>query len=82
MPVVPPLSRAAASKLPLNQRIIWARNRADISQEWLALSIGTSRRHMIRIEGGQSRPGPVFRARIAEVTGQPPEFFEDEEVAA
>lgn len=41
--------------------------------------IGTSRRHMIRIEKGLHRPGPLFRARIAEATEQPDDFFEDED---
>lgn len=34
---------------------------------------------MIRIEKGQHRPGPLFRARIAGATEQPEEFFEDED---
>lgn len=65
--------------MPLGQRIVWARKRKGISQERLADLIGTSRRHMIRIEKGQHRPGPVFIARIAEATEQPEEFFDDEE---
>src|SRR6476659_1868059 len=66
--------------LSVGKRIIWARKRKGISQERLAELIGTSRRHMVRIETGAVRqPGPVFVARIAEVTGCPEELFADEE---
>lgn len=65
--------------LPIGQRIVWARKRVGISQEKLAERIGTSRRHMIRIEKGVHRPGERFLQRIAEATGQPVELFEDEE---
>ena len=46
--------------------------------------IGTSRRHMIRLEKGVHRPGPEFVARIAEHTGEPEEFFasDDEETVS
>lgn len=68
--------------LPLGERIVWARRRKGISQEKLAGLIGTSRRHMIRIEKagkpGGSRPGPAFLKRIAEATDQPLELFHDE----
>lgn len=74
-----PPTRAAARKLPLHQRIIWARKRKGISQERLAEQIGTSRRHMIRVEKGQHRPGPALRARIAAATEQPEAFFDDAE---
>jgi transcriptional regulator with XRE-family HTH domain len=73
------LPEAAARKLPLNERIVWARKQKGISQERLANEIATSRRHMIRIEKGKHQPGPVFRARIAEATEQPVAFFEDED---
>jgi transcriptional regulator with XRE-family HTH domain len=43
----------------------------------MAELIGTSRRHMIRIENGQHRPGPDFIERIARHTEQPESFFED-----
>lgn len=73
------VTAAAARNLPLHQRIVWARHNKGISQERLAEQIGTSRRHMIRIEKGQHRPGPRLRARIAEATDQPGEFFADED---
>jgi transcriptional regulator with XRE-family HTH domain len=76
------VTQAAARKLPLNQRIVWARRRKGISQEELAGRIGTSRRHMIRIEKGLHRPGPSFRTRISEATGQPQDFFEDDDEEA
>ena len=43
-----------------------------ISQERLAAAVGTSRRHMIRIENGEHRPSPELRDRIAEVLGADP----------
>lgn len=64
---------------PLGDRIVWARKRSGISQERLAEHIGTSRRHMIRIEKGQHRPGQAFLDRIAEATGQPVELFAESE---
>lgn len=73
------LTLASARRLPLHERIVWARKRKGISQERLAERIGTSRRHMIRIEKGLHRPGPEFRARIADATEQPPEFFSDDD---
>ena len=82
---LPNVHQGAARKLPLHQRIVWARKQKGISQERLAEQIGTSRRHMIRIEKGLHHPGPAFRARIAEATEQPEDFFEsddDEEAAS
>lgn len=51
-----------------------ARRKADprISQERLALAVGITRRHMIRIENGEHRPAPELRDRIAEVLGADP----------
>src|SRR4051794_4973983 len=69
----------AARRLPLHQRIVWARKRKGISQEKLAGQIGTSRRHMIRIEKGVHRPGPEFLTRIAEATEQDESFFDDDD---
>lgn len=75
------LTKKAVSRLPVGQRIRWARERKGISQEKLAAMIGTSRRHMIRVEKGQHMPGRKLVARIAEATEQPEKFFEadDEE---
>lgn len=51
-----------------------ARRQANprISQENLALAVGITRRHMIRIENGEHRPLPELRDRIAEVLGADP----------
>lgn len=63
----------------LGERIVWARKRHGISQERLAEMIGTSRRHMIRIEKDQHIPGGQFLLRIAEATEQDESFFKDEQ---
>lgn len=42
-----------------------ARQAAGISQEALAIIVGTSRRHIIRIENGEHRPYPGLRDKIA-----------------
>ena len=46
-----------------------ARSNPRISQERLALAVGITRRHMIRIENGEHRPSPELRDRIADVLG-------------
>ena len=51
-----------------------------ISQENLALAVGITRRHMIRIENGEHRPLPELRDRIAEVLGVDPETLPTAEV--
>lgn len=79
------LTKTDARKLPAHQRIVWARKQKGISQERLAELIGTSRRHMIRLEKGKHKPGQILRSRIAQATAQPEEFFEaspDEEEEA
>lgn len=63
--------------LSIGKRIRWARKRAGLSQENLALAVGTSRRHVIRWENDSHAPGPVYRERIAEATGQEAEMFSD-----
>jgi transcriptional regulator with XRE-family HTH domain len=42
------------------------RKRAGISQERLAAQVGTTRRHMIRLENGEHLPSRVLRDRLAE----------------
>lgn len=39
--------------------------RPRVSQENLAVAVGITRRHMIRIENGEHRPSPELRDRIA-----------------
>lgn len=45
------------------------RKRTGISQERLAAQVGTTRRHMIRLENGEHLPSTVLRDRIADVIG-------------
>jgi transcriptional regulator with XRE-family HTH domain len=75
-----------AKRLPINERIRWARKRKGLSLDRLAEQVGSSRRHLIRLEKGENRPGPELRARIAVATGQPADFLmdgdDDEEEAA
>jgi putative transcriptional regulator len=59
--------------IAIGTRIRDARRAAGLSQAALAARIGTSRRHMIRLEHGEHRPGRVMLARIAEATGREPE---------
>jgi transcriptional regulator with XRE-family HTH domain len=48
----------------------------------MAEKIGTSRRHYIRIENGQHRPGRVLLAAIVRETGATDLTDEDDEEAA
>jgi transcriptional regulator with XRE-family HTH domain len=41
--------------------------------------IGTSRRHLMRLERGENRPRQALIDRIAEVTGHDVEYFADED---
>lgn len=45
------------------------RKHAGISQERLAVQVGTTRRHMIRLENGEHLPSSTLRDRIAELVG-------------
>lgn len=67
---------ATAEKKTLGQKIRDARAKSGRSQEHFAPLIGTSRRHLIRIEKGQHRPRPEMLARISEATGVPVSEFE------
>lgn len=73
------MSTAASQGLPLGGRIKWAREQAGLSHDRLAERVGSSRRHLIRLEQGVHRPGPRLAALIAEATGQPQELFSDED---
>lgn len=72
---------------PLKIRIRWARensrseaNPGRISQERFAELIGTSRRHLMRLESGTTqRPRRELLARIAEESGHPLDLFLDED---
>lgn len=56
-------------KMRRAERLRDARKAAGLSQEAAALRVGTSRRHWIRWENGESSPNPVYLDRIAEVLG-------------
>lgn len=62
-----------------------ARKRLGISQERFAPMVGTTRRHLIRLENGEHRPSSELLGRIAAETGEqsksfgyPPDDEEDE----
>jgi transcriptional regulator with XRE-family HTH domain len=54
----------------IGARIRQARLEAGFSQEAFAAEIGTSRRHMIRLERGDHRPSKPMLRRIAEASGR------------
>ena len=60
-----------------------ARRRTGLSQENFAVQVGTTRRHMIRLENGEHLPTRALRDRILEQTGSQDEIRssddEDEE---
>jgi transcriptional regulator with XRE-family HTH domain len=65
-------------------RIKKARKRTGLSQDNFAPRIGTTPRHLIRLENGEHRPGRVLLTAIARETGQTVDHFgypsdEDEE---
>jgi transcriptional regulator with XRE-family HTH domain len=62
----------------LGARIKSARLRKGLSQEALAEAIGSSRRNVMRWEGGHNEPRLLTIAAIAGVTEQPLEFFAQE----
>lgn len=62
-------------KYDIGAKIVSARKRTGISQENFAPLVGTTRRHLIRLEKGRHRPSADLLARIAEATGQPESFF-------
>lgn len=80
------ISTSEAKRLPISERISWARRRKGLSLDVLAGRTGTSRRHLIRLEKGENVPGVELRARIAVALDLPADFLmdgdEDEEEAA
>lgn len=70
-------------KLLFAESLRTARKRAGFSQERAAAAVGTSRRHWIRWESGETSPNPAYLERIASVLGAPEllESDEDEEAA-
>jgi transcriptional regulator with XRE-family HTH domain len=66
-------TKTAQSRHPFadnGARIRSARKRAHKSQERLAAEVGTTRRHMIRLENGEHLPSGGLRDRIAGATGE------------
>jgi transcriptional regulator with XRE-family HTH domain len=81
-----PALRKRMRTTTVGERIRWARRRLDggaCSQEELARLLGSSRRHVIRLEKGRQQggqnPGPDMRARLAAALGLPTAFFIDDE---
>jgi transcriptional regulator with XRE-family HTH domain len=74
--------RAASAKMGL--RIKNARDSAGLSQAKLAVAIKTSRRNILRWEGGYNMPRGEHIAAIAEATGKSTDYFlgDDEEEEA
>lgn len=60
-------------------RIRQARREAGLSLDRLAELADTSRRHLIRLEKGEHKPLRPLLVRIAEATGKPLEFFDDDD---
>jgi DNA-binding XRE family transcriptional regulator len=65
-------------------RVRWAREQLNggVSQEVFAELVGTTRRHVIRLEKGRgngdgTNAGPETRAALSKATGLPEEFFLD-----
>lgn len=58
-----------------------ARTNAEMSQERAAREVGTSRRHWIRWESGETMPNEAYLARIAKVLDESAllEFVSDED---
>jgi transcriptional regulator with XRE-family HTH domain len=54
---------------PFVQRLRDARLRLNMSQERFAVEVGTSRRNVLRWEGGYNKPSHASLVRIAEVSG-------------
>ena len=61
-------------------RIRRARREAGFSLDHLAVQVGSSRQHLIRLEQGQHRPRMEMLSRIAEATGRQVEWFLDPDV--
>lgn len=71
------------TKYPESGAALKRARKGKISQERLAERVGTTRRHMIRLENGENRPSVRLRDRIADELGVPrdtlPAAEEDDE---
>lgn len=73
--VVPP----EVYKLPLGERIVWARKRSKLSHDRIVARLGRSNRgHLIKIEKGVHVPRDEFRAALADALAVPRELFADD----
>lgn len=84
-PMTAPSSPYKASATRIGKRIGEARRSAGLTQDGLAGRINTSRRNILRWEGGYNTPRAQHITSIARETGKSVEFFlgeEDEEEAA
>jgi len=70
------LGRRDAALVALGQTIRDARQRAGLSQEQFAEAAGLSRRQIIRLEQGESRPLLSTLAKLAAVTSDGSVCFE------
>lgn len=59
----------------IGARIRQARRSKGMTLDALGEAVGTSRHHLIRLEGAKHRPRPEMLSRIAEQTGKPLDFF-------
>lgn len=66
-------------KMRMASRLFDARKRAGLSQERAAAMVGTSRRHWIRWERGETMPNPLYLERVAEVLNAPELIAADED---
>lgn len=71
-----------ARKLQFAESLKTARKRANMSQERAASAVGTSRRHWIRWESGETSPNPAYLERIASVLDAPELLGADEDEEA
>lgn len=69
-------------KMQFAESLKTARKRAGFSQERAAAAVGTSRRHWIRWESGETSPNPAYLEQIAKVLDAPELVPEDDEAEA
>lgn len=70
----------SVKKLPLGDRVRWARKRAGLSHDRLIERLGRSNRsHLIKIEQGKHLPGRELRDAIADACGVSRDLFADED---
>ncbi len=63
----------------VGRQIRRARKHAGLSHDALAVRVGSSRQHLIKLEKGMHLPSDALLGRIAEATGKTVSYFESEE---